>query len=329
MPLKTRAAAACLSSVALTAGVTDMAHAQEGWPSRPITLIVPFPPGGGGDIVARPLATQLERLFRQPVLVTNRPGAAGAIGTAAAASSKPDGYTLMVTISSFSTVPEVDALFKRPQAFTREQFIPVARLTADPPLLVANPAAQWRSVKELVAAARKRPGEMFYAHSGLYAPQHTAMEIFATAAGIRLQDVPYVGGAPAMTAVLGGHATMLAASPALSSPHVKAGKVRVYATWGAERNALYPEMPTLIELGYRAEFYNWSGMFAVRGTPEPIVRQLREAVRQVVTGEEYRSTMSRVLTPVAYLDAPDFQKFLEVDARRVGEAIRTMRKPAQ
>jgi tripartite-type tricarboxylate transporter receptor subunit TctC len=329
MILKTRSAAVFASSIALASWVVGMAQAQEAWPARPITLIVPFPPGGGGDIVARPLASQLERILKQPFLVTNRPGAAGAIGTAAAAAAKPDGYTLMVTISSFSTVPEVDALFKRPQAFTREQFIPVARLTADPPLLVANAAAQWRSVKELVAAARKRPGEMFYAHSGLYAPQHTAMEIFATAAGIRLQDVPYVGGAPAMTSVLGGHATMLAASPALSSPHVKAGKVRVYATWGAERNPLYPDVSTLIELGYQAEFYNWSGMFAVRGTPEPIVRQLREAVRQVVTGEEYRSAMSRVLTPVAFLDTPDFQKFLEVDARRVGEAIRTMRKPAQ
>lgn len=329
MNVRTGAAALRTLLIALAPAIVGLAHAQETWPSRPITLIVPFPPGGAGDIVARPLANQLDRLFKQPVIVTNRPGAAGAIGTAAAAASKPDGYTLLVTISSFSTVPEVDALFKRPQAFTREQFIPIARLTADPPLLVANPAAQWRSVKELVAAARKRPGEMFYAHSGLYAPQHTAMEIFATAAGIRLQDVPYVGGAPAMASVLGGHATMLAASPALSSPHVKAGKVRVYGTWGAERNALYPDVPTLIELGYKAEFYNWTGVFAVRGTSEPIVRQLRDAVRQVVTGEEYRSAMSRVLTPVAFQDSPEFQKFLEVDARRVSEAIRTMRKPAE
>jgi tripartite-type tricarboxylate transporter receptor subunit TctC len=132
-----------------------------------------------------------------------------------------------------------------------------------------------------------------------------------------------------MASVLGGHATMLAASPALSSPHVKAGKVRVYGTWGAERNALYPDVPTLIELGYKAEFYNWTGVFAVRGTSEPIVRQLRDAVRQVVTGDEYRSAMFRVLTPVAFQDSPEFQKFLEVDAKRVSEAIRTMRKPAE
>ena len=169
MSVKTGTAALSTLLIAFAAGSAGLAHAQDVWPSRPITLIVPFPPGGAGDIVARPLANQLDRLLKQPVIVTNRPGAAGAIGTAAAAASKPDGYTLLVTISSFSTVPEVDALFKRPQAFTREQFIPIARLTADPPLLVANPAAQWHSVKELVAAARMRPGEMFYAHSGLYA----------------------------------------------------------------------------------------------------------------------------------------------------------------
>jgi tripartite-type tricarboxylate transporter receptor subunit TctC len=275
------------------------------------------------------MANQLERLLKQPFVVTNRPGAAGAIGTAAAAAAKPDGHTLLFTISSFSTVPEVDALFNRPQSFTRDQFLPIARLTADPPLLVANPAAQWRSVKDLVAAARRQPGEMFYAHSGLYAPQHTAMEIFANAAGIRLQDVPYVGGAPAMTAVLGGHASILAASPALSAPHVKAGKARVYATWGAERNPVFPEAPTLLESGFKAEYYNWTGLFAVRGTPEPVVRQLREGVRQVATGEEYRAAMTKVQTPVAYLDTPGFQKFLDADARLVGEVIRRMRKPAE
>lgn len=316
----------CGGLIALTPLFAGNGHAQDVWPSRPITLIVPFPPGGSADIAARPLANQLERILKQPVLVINRPGASGAIGAAAAAGSKPDGYTLMVILSSFSTLPEVDALFQRTPAFTREQFIPIARLTADPPILVANPAAQWRSVKELVAAARKQPGTMVYAHSGIYGPSHAPMEMFATAAGIRLQDVPYVGGAPAMMAVLGGHATMWASPPAIAAPHVKAGKVRVYATWGAERNALFPDAPTFLEMGYKAEFYNWAGLFALRGTPEPIVRQLRDAVRQVANGEEYRSAMSKVLTSVAYQDAPDFQKFLDTDARRVGDAIRAMRK---
>ena len=309
----------------LAAGASPLL-AQDAWPTRPITLIVPFPPGGSADIAARPLASQLERLLRQPLIVTNRPGAAGAIGTAAAAAAKPDGYTLLATISSFSTLPEVDALFKRTPAFTREQFVPIARLTADPPMLVANPAAQWRSVKELVVAARRQPGTMVYSHSGIYGPSHTPMEMFANAAGIRLQDVPYVGGAPAMMAVLGGHATMWASPPAIAAPHIKAGKVRAYATWGAERNPLFPDVSTLTELGFKTEFYNWAGLFALRGTPDGTVRLLREQVRQVATGEEYRSALIKVLTPVAYQEAPDFQKFLDADARRVGEAIRAMRK---
>jgi tripartite-type tricarboxylate transporter receptor subunit TctC len=165
---------------------------------------------------------------------------------------------------------------------------------------------------------------MMYSHSGVYGPSHIPMEMFANAAGIRLQDVPYVGGAPAMTAVLAGHATMWSSPPALAAPHVKAGKVRVFATWGAERNPMFPEAPTLIESGYNVEFYFWVGLFALRGTPDAVVRQLRDAVRQVATGEDYRNAMSKVLTPVAYLDAPEFQKFLDADARRIGDAVRAM-----
>ena len=310
-------------AIALMSGA---ASAQDAWPSRPVNIIVPFPPGGAADLATRPLASQLERSLKQPVLIINRPGAAGALGMAAAAGSKPDGHTLLVTLPSYNILPEVDTLFKKAPTFTREQFLPVARLTADPPILVANPAAQWKSVKELVAAARRLPGEMVYSHSGIYGPSHIPMEMFANVAGIRLQDVPYVGGAPAMTAVLGGHATMWASPPAIAAPHARAGKVRVFATWGAERNPMFPEAPTLMESGYKVEFYLWAGLFALRGTPEPVVRQLRDAVRQVATSEDYRNAMSKVLTPVSYLDAPEFQKFLEADARRIGEAVRAMRK---
>ena len=302
------------------------AVAQDAWPVRQISIIVPFPPGGAADIAIRPLGVQLERTVKQPVVIINRPGAAGALGAAAAASAKPDGYTLLATLPSFNILPEVDALFKRTPAVTREQFIPIARLTADPTMLVANPAAQWKSVKDLVAAARRQPGVMVYSHSGVYGPSHLAMEMFANVAGMRLQDVPYVGGAPAMTAVLGGHATMWASSPASAAPHVKAGKLRVYATWGAERNPMFPEVPTLTESGYKVEFYIWTGLFALRGTPDPVIRQLRDAVRQVAGSEDFRNAMARVLTPVSYLDSPEFQKFLEADARRIGEAVRTMRK---
>jgi tripartite-type tricarboxylate transporter receptor subunit TctC len=311
-------------AAALAASAPAPAMAQDSFPTRPVTVIVPFPPGGGADLAMRPLAALVEKVLKQPLLIVNRPGAAGALGMTAAAAAKPDGYTLLATLPSYNILPEVDALFKKAPAFTRDQFIPIARLTADPSILVANPAAQWKSVKELVAAARRLPGEMMYSHSGVYGPSHIPMEMFAKAAGIRLQDVPYVGGAPAMTAVLAGQATMWSSPPALAAPHVKAGKVRVFATWGAERNPMFPEAPTLIESGYNVEFYFWVGLFALRGTPDAVVRQLRDAVRQVATGEDYRNAMSKVLTPVAYLDAPEFQKFLDADARRIGDAVRAM-----
>lgn len=313
-------------SMASLAGVTS---AQETYPSRPVTIVVPFPPGGAADLATRPLAIFLEKTLKQPIVISNRPGAGGAIGMTAVANAKPDGYTLLSTLVSFNSLPEVDALFQRKPNFTRDQFVPIARLTADPPLLVANPAAQWKSVKELVAAAKKQPGEMIYSHSGVYGPSHTPIEMFAAAAGIRLRQLPVVGGAPAMTAVLGGHATMWASPPAIAAPHIRAGKVNAFATWGAERNPLFPTVPTLTELGYKVEWYTWAGMFAPRETPAAIVKTLRDAVRVAATSPEYRASMEKVVTAVGYMDAPEFQKFLEVDAKRSSDAIRQIGKLGQ
>jgi tripartite-type tricarboxylate transporter receptor subunit TctC len=298
--------------------------AQETYPNRPITLVVPFPPGGMADLSARPLAVALEKQLGQPMVVLNRPGAAGATGIQYAASQKPDGYTLMVTLVSFSTIPEVDAIFKRTPAYTRDQFEPIALLAADPPVLAVSASSPWKTLKDLVDDAKAKPGTILYSHSGLYGPSHLPMEIFLHAAGIKMRQVPAVGGGPAMTMVLGGNAAMWASPPGMAVPHVEAGKLRILASWGATRHPAFPDVPTLKELGYNVENYVWSGVFAPKGVPAPIMATLQKAIAGAVKAPEFVTAMDKIKVPIAYLDAAAFKAFIEKDAQTLTEAIRNI-----
>lgn len=299
-----------------------MSAAQETFPNRPISVVVPFPPGGMADLSARPLASAMEQVLKQPVVVLNKPGASGAVGIQSAAHAKPDGHTIMVCLVSFSTIPEVDEMFGRKPAYTRDQFVPIALLAADPPVLAVGAGAPWKSLKELVDDAKKRPGEIVYSHSGLYGPSHVPMEIMLHATGMKMRALPAVGGGPAMILVLGGNAGMWASPPAMAVPHVQNQKMRVLASWGATRHPAFPDVPTLKELGYDVEFYVWSGVFAPKATPEPVVATLRDAVKKAVSFPEFKTAMAKVQTPIAYLDAPEFQQFLEKDARMLSAAIK-------
>jgi tripartite-type tricarboxylate transporter receptor subunit TctC len=297
-------------------------YAQEKFPDRPITIVAPFPPGGVADLTARPVAAAMEKILKNPVVVVNKTGAAGAVGMSFVANSRPDGYTLLMALSSISIIPEADKLFDRKPAYTIDQLVPLALFSADPTILVVGADHPWKTLKDLVADAKKKPGEISYSSSGIYGTLHMAMEMFAHAAGIKLKHVPYGGAGPALTAVLGGHQDMFASGPAVIIPHVKAGKLRALAGWGAKRVASMPDVPTFKELGYDIEFYIWAGMFAPRGTPEPIMKKLRETMRQVVQEPEFKDAMAKLETPIAYMDAPDFQKFYEKDAKMLTEATR-------
>jgi tripartite-type tricarboxylate transporter receptor subunit TctC len=298
------------------------ALADEPYPSRPITIVVPFPPGGIADVTARPLASAMERALKQPVVVNNKAGAAGAVGMQTAAVARPDGYTLLVGLVSISILPEVDHLFGRPAAYTRDQFVGIARLNADPPVLVVNAELPWKSLKELLDDARKRPGEITYASSGIYGASHVPVEMLLSAAGVKMRHLPTTGGGPATTAVLGKHAAFWASPPALALPHIKSGKLRPLAAWGATRLAALPEVPTLKELGHDVEYYLWAGLFAPRAVPAPVVKTLREAVRQAVQDAEFKSAMDKIQTPIAYQDADEFRAFWERDARSLADVIK-------
>ena len=304
--------------------LVSRAAAQEPYPSRPISIVNPFPPGGIADLTGRPLAASFERLLKQPVVVVNKAGAAGAVGAQFASVAKPDGYTLLIALVSISSTPEVDKLFGRPTTYTRDQFVGIARLNADPPLLAVN--GPWKTLKELVDDAKKRPGEITFASSGPYGASHLPLEMFLQAAGLKMRHLPTTGGAPATTAVLGGHAQLWASPPALAAPHIEAGKMRALATWGATRLAAFPDVPTLKELGYDVEYYIWTGLFAPRGVPANVIQTLRDATRKAVEDPEFKSSMDKAKTPIAYQDADEFKAFWDRDAQRIAAVIQFIGK---
>jgi tripartite-type tricarboxylate transporter receptor subunit TctC len=321
-----RAVALAVAAVALPCP----ARAQEPYPSRPITIVAPFPPGGVADLTARPVAAAMEKVLRQPVGVVNKTGAAGAVGMQFVATSKPDGYTLLLALSSISIIPEADKLFGRQPAYTVDQLTPIALISADPTILVVRSESPWKTAAEFIEDARRRPGQISFSSSGIYGTLHMAMELLSHAAGIKLRHVPYAGAGPALTALLGGHVDALASGPAVVLPHIKAGKLRALAGWGDKRVAALPDVPTFKELGYsEAEFYIWAGLFAPRGTPEPVLARLRESVRAAVAEPEFKAAMDKLETPIAFKQGEEFQRFFDADARRLAEGVRKVGRVEQ
>jgi tripartite-type tricarboxylate transporter receptor subunit TctC len=303
------------------------AGAQEPYPTRPITVVAPFPPGGVADLTARPVAAAMEKVLKNPVGVVNKTGAAGAVGMQFVATSKPDGYTLLLALSSISIIPEADKLFGRPPAFTVDQFAPIALISADPTILVVPADKPWKTAKDFIEDAKRRPGQISFSSSGVYGTLHMAMELLSHAAGVKLRHVPYAGAGPALTAILGGHVDALASGPAVVLPHIKSGKLRPLAGWGDRRVAALPEVPTFKELGYPdAEFYIWAGLVAPKGTPEPVLARLRDAVRAAVADPDFKAGMDKLQTPVAFKQGAEFQQFFDTDARRLADGVRKVGK---
>jgi tripartite-type tricarboxylate transporter receptor subunit TctC len=317
----------CLSVVlAATAMVGGTAWADEPYPTRPISMVVAFPPGGLADNTARPVATALERILKQPVAVLNKAGAAGAVGNQTVATSKPDGYTLLMALVSISVLPEVDKLFGRPQNYTREQFTGIARINADPSMLVVRADTPWKTLKDFVEDAKKRPGEIVFSSSGLYGTAHIPMEMLMLASGIKLRHLPTTGGGPMMNAILGGHAQAVMTPVSLAAAHVKAGKLRLLAHTGTAPVAAYPEVPTFKSQGYDVEYTAWAGLVAPRNTPPHIIKILRDATRQAVQSPEVVTSHAKLETPIAYMDADEFNAWWAKDAARLAEVVKQIGK---
>lgn len=302
------------------------AAAQDTFPSRPIQMIVPFPPGGVADITGRPTAHVMGKLLKQSVVVQNKPGAGGSVGAALAARAAPDGYTLLMALSSISVLPVADRLQGRTPAYELDQFAPIALISADPTVLVVREDGPYKTLKDLVDAAKARPGTINYGSSGVYGTLHMAMEIFASAAGIKLFHIPYQGGGPAVAALLGGQIDALASGPSAAIGQIKAGKMRALAVWGDKRLASLPDVPSMKELGYDATFYIWSGLLVPAATPQSVITMLRDVARRATEDPEFKEAMAKVETPIAYLDAPQFKTFLDRDSQRLRTAVERIGK---
>jgi tripartite-type tricarboxylate transporter receptor subunit TctC len=300
--------------------------AQDVYPTRAITLINPFPPGGAADLVGRPLAAMLEPLMKQPVVIETKAGAAGQVGAQFASAARPDGYTLLIHIVSISGFAEVDKLFGRQPKFTRADFIPIARFTEGPMVLIVNDQQPYKTLKDFVDDAKKRPNEIIFSSSGLYGALHLPTAQFMKAAGIEMKHLPTNGGGPALTALLGNNSHVMVSAIAPASAQLKAGKVRALACFSRKRAASLLEVPTLKELGYDVEFSLWVGLFAPKGTPGPVIEKLREGTKKAVATEHFGKAIENIGDVVAYLDQPEFAKFWDDDARRVEDAVRSIGK---
>jgi tripartite-type tricarboxylate transporter receptor subunit TctC len=302
------------------------ASAQSTWPDKPVTMIVPFPPGGVADTVARPVADALSRELKQPVVIENKPGSGGGLGMGTAARAAPDGYTILLTLSSISILPEADKLLGRKPAYQLSQFKPIARFTADPTVFVVRADAPWKTLQEFVADARKKPGAFNYGSSGNYGTMHVPMEMLKAQADFRMTHIPFTGAGPAVIALLGGQVDAIASGPATVVQQINAGKLRALAHWGDRPLAALPGVPSLKELGYAAQFAQWSALFVPAGTPDEIVQKLRAAAQKVAADPLVQQTIQRAGSPVDYLDAPAFQSYWDRDAAMMTEAVHRIGK---
>lgn len=297
------------------------------YPNKAVTLVVPFPPGGAVDQAGRAISQALFKVWKQPVVISTKAGAGGAIGMSTVANAPADGYTLLATHPSIIAVPEAERMFDRSPAVDRSNFAPLALLVADPLVLVVKADSPWKTYEDFIADAKKRPDMIAYSSSGAYSAVHLPIEMLTHAAGIKLRHIPYSGGGPALTAVLGGVVAATAGAPAVLAPQIKAGELRALVTTGVKRHGLLPETPTAIELGFKdVEFYLWVGLFASAKTDESITKMIRRDIGRAVQEPEFVQLMNKLGAPIDYRDGPSFSAFLDRDEERIKAAIKRIGK---
>jgi tripartite-type tricarboxylate transporter receptor subunit TctC len=314
----------CSSGAFALALVSALASAQ--YPERPITMIVPFPPGGVADTVARPVADALSRELKQPVVIENKPGAGGAIGMGLAARAKPDGYTVLLALASLTVLPEADKVLGRAPQYQIPDLKPVARFTADPTVLAVRSDSPWKTYAEFIAAAKAEPGKLTFGSSGNYGTMHMPMAMLALDQGAQLTHVPYTGAGPAIIGLLGGQVDAIATGPATIVQHVKSGKARVLAHWGDGRLAALPDVPSLTELGVPVTYAQWSGLFVPAGVPDAVVARLREASKAAASDDRVKQVMSTAGSPILYQDAPEFARYVDADAAKMSDVVKRLGK---
>ena len=311
---------------AFCAALMMAAAANAQFPDRPVTMVVPFPPGGVADTVGRPVAEAMGRALGQPVVIENKAGAGGGIGMAQVAKAKPDGYTVLMALSSLVVLPEADKVLGRAPAFQVKDLKPIARFTADPTVLAVRADSPWKTHAEFVAYAKANPGKLNFGSSGNYGTMHIPMAMLMLGSGAQMTHIPYTGAGPAIVGLLGGQVDAIATGPATIVQHVQAGKIRALAQWGDGRLASLPDVPSLKELGVPIDYAQWAGLFVPAETPEPVVQKLRDAARAAGNDPKVREVLGKAGSPVQYQDAPDFQRYVDADAVKMTDVVKKIGK---
>jgi len=292
----------------------------QNYPSAPMRIISPYPPGGGTDILARALGQRLTERHRQPVTVDNRAGANGTIGTAAAAKSPPDGHTMVVVAAAFAAGT---SLYKSLPYDPNKDLAPVSRLASGPLVLVVHPSLPVKSVKDLVALGKARPGEINVGSSGIGSLPHLSAELFGSMSGIKLIHVPYKGPSAALSDVLNGQVPTYFMNILGALPLVQANKLRAIAVTSAERTPIAPDIPTIAESGLKGfDMTNWYGLLVPAGTPREIVGQLHQEVARIMGTPELRKLMAAGGMTVVASTPEQFIDFLARESVKYAEVIR-------
>jgi len=299
--------AGCVLGAALPA-------AAQQWPSKPITLIVPFPPGGTTDIVARPLAQKLSEALGQPVVVENRAGAGGTVGAAVAAKSAPDGYTFFAATVAHTMAP---GLYKSLPYNFQTDFEPITITAFTPNILIVNPSVPAHSVKELIAYIKAHPGKVNYGSAGNGSTEHMSGELFRSDAKVDITHVPYKGGSPMMADLIGGQIQMAIETSGSAAPHIRAGKVRALAVTTATRSAAFPDVPTMSEAGLHGyEVTTWYGILAPKGTPKPIIDRMYAEIAKILKSPDMKSRLAGIGAEPGGQTPAQFAKFIATETAK-------------
>ncbi len=300
--------------------------AQEDYPTRPISMVVPFPPGGVADAVGRPVAEAMGRYLKQSVVVENKAGAGGGIGMAQVAKSKPDGYTVLMALSSLVVLPEADKVLKRAPMFQLDQLKPIARFSADPTVLVVRAESPWRTYAEFMAYVKANPAKVSFGSSGNYGTMHVPMEQLKAATSSFMLHVPYTGAGPAVMALLSGQIEALSTGPASVTQQIKAGKLRALAHWGDGRLAALPDVPSLKELGVPITYAQWSGLFVPANTPPAVVEKIRQAAKFAAADPRANQAMAAAGTSFMFQDMSEFDRYVQTDAKDMAALVQRIGK---
>ncbi|CAN5459725.1 tripartite tricarboxylate transporter substrate binding protein [soil metagenome] len=310
----------------LPAGMARPAMADDAWPAHALTMIVPFPPGGVGDITARPVAEAMGRALKQAIIVESRAGAGGAVGTGFVARARPDGYTLLLTLSSYVVLPEADKVLERAPLYALNQFKAIARFTADPTVLTVNASSPWKTYQDFIEAVRAAPNKYTFGSSGNYGTMQVPMEQLKIATGTKMLHVPYNGAGPAVVSLLGGQVDAISTGPSTIAQQVAAGKLRPLAHWGTGRIASLPDVPSLTELGVPIQYSQWTGLFVPSATPPDVVAKLSQAAKFAAEDPRVAEALNGAGSVLRFMDMQQFEPFIASEATSMAAVVKAIGK---